>query len=86
MSEAIRRIFLYTQNMGFEEFSKDQKTTDAVLRNLQILGEAANKVSKETKKKIPEIEWTKIVRSRNIVVHEYFGVDFEIVWRIIEVH
>lgn len=86
MLEAVERTLAYTYNMELEAFSEDTKTSDAVLRNLQVLGEAANKVSTETRQLMPEIEWTKIIRSRNIVVHEYFGVDYEVVWRIVKVH
>ncbi|MCO6490690.1 MAG: DUF86 domain-containing protein [Phaeodactylibacter sp.] len=86
MIEAARRILLFTEGMDFDSFSRDLKTSDAVLRNLQVLGEAAKMVSSETRDAYPEVEWSKIIRSRHIVVHEYFGVDFEIVWRIVEVH
>lgn len=86
MLEAARRILAFTEGMDFNSFSRDLKTSDAVLRNLQVLGEAAKMISSETRDAYSEVEWSKIIRSRHIVVHEYFGVDFEIVWRIVEVH
>lgn len=86
MLEAINRINSYTSDMYYDSFILDTKTSDAVLRNIQIIGEAANRVSKDMKDSHPEIEWSRIIRSRHILVHDYFGVDFEIVWRIIKFH
>lgn len=86
MLEAVNRILSYTEGIDFKTFSNDLKTSDAVLRNLQVLGEAAKSISSNIHDKHSEIEWSKIIRSRHIVVHEYFGVDFEIVWRIVKVH
>ena len=56
------------------------------MRNIQIIGEAAKRVPQDVKAAHPEIEWMRIIRSQHILVHDYFGVDYEIVWRIIEVH
>jgi uncharacterized protein with HEPN domain len=86
MLEAVERILAYTTDMDFDQFAADLKTSDAVLRNLQILGEAAQRVSPETKAMDTSVEWTKVIRSRHILVHEYFGIDLEIIWRIITVH
>lgn len=86
MLEAVNRVFEYTEGYSPDAFGKDKKTVDAVLRNLQILGEAAKQISEETKKVNPDIEWSKIIRSRHVIVHEYFGVDLEIIWRIIQAH
>lgn len=86
MLEAVDRILEYTAGYSPEAFGKDKKTIDAVLRNLQVLGEAAKQVSDVTKKANPEVEWSKIIRSRHVIVHEYFGVDLEIIWRIIQAH
>ncbi len=84
--ESIHNIREYTTGMNFEQFIGDKKTLDAVLRNIQIIGEAAKRVPQDVKAAHPEIEWMRIIRSRHILVHDYFGVDYEIVWRIIEVH
>ena len=86
MLEAVERILLYTEGMTYAEFREDTKTTDAVLRNLQVLGEAAGRVPKALRARAPDVEWSRIIRSRHILVHEYFGVDREIIWRIAEVH
>lgn len=66
-----------------EEFIEDDKTTDAVIRNLEIIGQAVNKIPKEIKDAHKEIEWKKIIGLRNRVIHDYFGVDLEIIWYII---
>ena len=86
MTIAIEAINKYCKNLTYSEFIADQKTIDAVLRNLTILGEAANRVPDDFRRHNPHIEWIKIARSRHVVVHNYFGVDLEIVWRIIEIH
>lgn len=86
MLDSIKAILEYTHEMNFESFLDDRKTRDAVIRNLQVLGEAANRVPKISRDEYPEIEWMRIIRSRHILVHDYAGIDYEIVWRIIEVH
>ncbi len=86
MLDAVQTIFEFTANLSFEQFVNDRKTRDAVTRNLQVLGEAANRVPKEIREKYPDIEWTRIIRSRHILVHDYAGIDYEIIWRIVEVH
>lgn len=82
--ESIEKIFRYTKGMSFEDFSSDEKTMDAVVRNFEVIGEAANRVEDEVKKKYPKVEWRRIIGLRNRIVHEYFGIDFNIVWMIIE--
>jgi uncharacterized protein with HEPN domain len=69
--------------MSFETFAADRKSIDAVVRNLEIIGEAANRLPDEFKESQSGIEWHKIVGLRNRVVHEYFGIDLEIIWQII---
>jgi len=69
--------------MSFEDFSQDQKSIDAVARNLEIMGEAANRLPDEYKEKHSDIEWYKIVGLRHRIVHEYFGVDLQIIWQIL---
>ncbi len=83
MVETIIKIAKYTENMSFEEFVDDDKTQDAVIRNLEILGEAANKIPKEIQERYPNIPWHQIIGMRNRLIHAYFVVDYEIVWKII---
>ena len=82
--EAIERIRKYTQNLDEAEFSSDIKTQDAVIRNLEIIGEAARSLPDEIKKSRSEIEWQKIIALRNILIHEYFGVNTTILWDIVQ--
>ena len=84
MFSAINKIQKYVQGLNFEDFSLDEMRVDAVLRNLEIIGEAAGNVPIEVRDEYPHIQWKKIVGLRNILIHEYFGVDLEIVWDIIE--
>ncbi len=81
--QAIDRIEQYIKNLSFDAFSGDQKSVDAVARNLEIIGEAASRLPDEFKEKYSEIEWHKVVGLRHRIVHEYFGVDLEIIWQIL---
>lgn len=82
--EAIDRIEQYTRDTSFDFFSEDQKTIDAVARNFEIIGEAANQLSDEFKKQYSNIEWYKIIGLRNRIIHDYFGIDIEIIWQILK--
>jgi uncharacterized protein with HEPN domain len=78
------KILTYTANLSFEEFIADSKTIDAVVRNFEIIGEAANRLPEEFKEKFPDIDWHRIRGFRNRIVHDYFGIDYNIVWQIKE--
>lgn len=80
---AIDRAEQYTENLTIDTFSKDQKTIDAVVRNLEIIGEAANRLPEDFKQSQPNIEWHKVVGLRHRIVHEYFGIDLQIIWQIL---
>jgi len=82
--EALERIQEYTKSMTFKDFAKSNITIDAVVRNLEVIGEAARKLPSEIKSKSPEVEWRKIVALRNILTHEYFGVNKQIVWDVVQ--
>jgi uncharacterized protein with HEPN domain len=84
MLEAIEKIRRYTGSLSFDIFMKDDKTIDAVLHNLQIIGEAANRLPEGFTENHSDIEWFKIIGLRHRVVHDYFGVDLEIVWQILQ--
>ena len=66
--------------MEYDDFLKDYKTQDAVVRNIEILGEAAKLLSDDTKKKYPDIPWKDIAGTRDKLIHDYFGVNIDIVW------
>ena len=78
------KIIQYTNKLDFDGFIDDDKTIDAVIRNFEIIGEAANRISPEFRNKYPKVEWQRMRGFRNRIVHEYFGIDYEIVWSIIE--
>ena len=78
------KILIYTEGMSFETFQSDSKTIDAVIRNFEIIGEAANRLPENFKENYPDIDWFKIRGFRNRIVHDYMGIDFEIVWFIRE--
>jgi len=80
---ACEKILRFTQQMDFNEFVRDEKTYDAVIRNLEIIGEAAKRLPDETSKQISGIEWKKIKGLRDVIAHEYFGIDTEIVWSVV---
>jgi len=80
---AIDRIFEYTQNYDFIKFKRDYKTVDAVIRNFEIIGEAAKNISDEIKYKYSEVPWNEMYSLRNRISHAYFGIDYEIIWDII---
>jgi uncharacterized protein with HEPN domain len=80
--EALHNILSYTSELSFEEFIDDQKTLDAVVRNFEIIGEAANKLPKDFRDQNDQLDWSGIIGFRNILVHDYFGIDYEILWKI----
>ena len=82
--EAVRRIKEFTNDMDFDDFKADIKTQDAVVRNLEIIGEASGHLPEEVHLSAPEIEWRKIVGIRNILAHEYFGVSLPIIWDVVQ--
>ncbi|GAB4316306.1 HepT-like ribonuclease domain-containing protein [Pseudothermotoga lettingae] len=84
MMVACKRMIRYTENMNFENFSKDEKTIDAVIRNVEILGEAVKNISLEFKEKYPEVKWSMIARTRDKLIHFYFGLDIEVLWKILK--
>ena len=84
MLEAIEKIQRYTHELSEPLFLKDQRTADAVVRNLEIIGEAASRLPEELKQKHAHIEWPKIVGLRHRIVHDYFDVDLQLVWHILQ--
>ena len=82
--ESIEKIERYTEGMTQDNFQSDEKTTDAVVRNFEIIGEAAGRLPEDFTSRYSEIEWVKIIGLRNRIVHEYFGVDLQIIWQILK--
>ncbi len=84
--QSINRILDYIDSYSFDDFKKDYKTVDAVIRNFEIIGEASKNIPPEVKDEFPELPWAEMYLMRNKVTHEYFGVDHEIIWDIAKNH
>ena len=84
MRIALERVFHYTKDINFEEFEKDTMRVDAVVRNLEIIGEAVRRLPEEFKESHREIPWHRIAGMRNRIVHDYFGIDNGIIWQIVK--
>ena len=82
--DAIEAIEGYTMDISFDQFSNSSEKTFATIKQLEIIGEAANRITDETKGLDSMIEWSKIIGLRNILVHDYYIVDHSIVWEIVE--
>lgn len=81
---SLSRIEDYTKSLSFKDLENDWKALDAVIRNLEIIGEAAKNIPKQVAEKYPGIPLDKMISMRNKVIHEYFGVDLEILWKTIK--
>lgn len=81
--DSIDKIESYIKNLSYDDFIDNQMVIDAVIRNLEIIGEAANNIPKNIRNKNSNIPWKRIIGLRNIVIHGYFGIDLSIIWEII---
>lgn len=82
--EAVGQVRRYAAGLNYEGFAADRKTQDAVVRNLEIIGEAARRLPEPTKAAATDIEWRKIIGLRNLLSHEYFGVSLPLIWDVVE--
>ena len=82
--ESITKILEYTKGIDYDKFTKNSMIFDAVVRNFEIIGEAAKSISDKIKSEYPDIPWADMVGMRNILIHGYFGIDYSIVWNTIE--
>ena len=82
--EAAKRITLYTDNIPYEAFLSEIKTQDAVVRNLEIIGEATKQIPDEIRQHAPHIPWKSITGMRDKLIHQYFGVNLDIVWNVVQ--
>ena len=77
-------IMEFVKDISFEEFCSDRKTYSAVIREFEVIGEAVGNIPDEVKQRYSDVEWQDIKDFRNLLIHEYFGVDLEIVWKSIQ--
>jgi uncharacterized protein with HEPN domain len=82
--DSIHKINQYISGLNDREFVGDNKTVDAVIRNFEIIGEASGRLPPDFKLKYSNVDWEKMRGFRNRIVHDYFGIDYEIVWNIIK--
>ena len=83
--EATEKIYKYCSSMKKTEFLRNDLVKDAVVRNIEIVGEAAKKLSSEFRKRYPEIPWKDISGMRDKIVHDYTGIDYRVVWDVVQI-
>lgn len=81
--DSVLKIEKYTQDLSFQEFCANEMVVDAVIRNLEVIGEASSHIPVNFRKKYGDVPWSRLKSMRNIVIHEYFGVDSDIVWKTV---
>lgn len=84
ISLCIEKIQQYTKNMTPQDFYNNELIQDAVIRNIEIIGEAAKKISKDLKSQYQEIPWKEMSSMRDKLIHDYFGVDVDVVWQTVK--
>jgi len=82
--KSIQKIQKYTKGKTYDDFIQNDLLVDGVVRNLEVIGEAVKNIPASFRKKYPSIEWRKIAGLRDILIHEYFGIDYEILWDIVK--
>lgn len=81
--DSIIKIEKYIEGLTYEDYCSKDIVIDAVIRNLEVIGEASTHIPSEIKNKSPDIPWAKMKSMRNIMIHEYFGIDQETIWKTI---
>lgn len=84
IAQSCEKILQFTADLTQSELVQDGKTYDAVVRNLEIIGEAAKHISEELRKQLPDIEWRKVAGLRDMLAHVYFGIDNDILWDVVQ--
>lgn len=79
---ALSEVEEFTRGMDYETFSEDKKTINAVIRSLEVLGEAAKRIPTSFRQKHPDLPWSKMAGMRDVLIHDYMGVDLKTVWKV----
>ncbi len=82
--ESCSKILRFTAGLSQSELTEDERTYDAVVRNLEIIGEAAKHIGKDLRGNMPDIEWRKAAGLRDMLAHAYFGIDNDILWDVVQ--
>ena len=85
IQDALEKIMKFTADLNFDGFARDEKTTFAVIRALEIIGEAARKIPKSVRSSYPDIPWQDMAGMRDKLIHDYFGVDLRVVWKTLQI-
>ncbi len=83
MLDSATAIFHFIDGKTHQEFNRDRMLSNAVIRELEVLGEAANHISKTTQKVFPELPWKQLIAMRNALIHAYFDIDYDIIWETV---
>jgi len=81
--DSCQKILNYTENLSFKQFVNNEMAYDAILRNVEIVGEAAKQIPETVRNQYPEADWRRIAGLRDIVAHQYFGIHDEIIWDVV---
>ena len=84
MRTSCEKVIQFTRHLNQAQFLADPKTYDAVMRNLEIIGEAAKHIPNEVRSQHPEVDWRRVAPFRDVAIHEYFGIDVDVVWDIVQ--
>lgn len=84
IADSCNKVLRFTEGLTLSQLTGDEKTYDAVVRNLEIIGEAAKHISSDLRKRLPDLEWPKIAGMRDMLAHAYFGIDNDILWDVVQ--
>jgi uncharacterized protein with HEPN domain len=84
IAEAAEKILAYSEQVDYEEFSRKTMVYDAVVRNLEVIGEASKKLPDQVLAEMPEIEWRKVIGLRDVIAHGYFGLNVDVLWDVVQ--